>query len=436
MRGLCSSVALLATVAGSAALAAPQRLVLAPRQALKMAENLERSGDKEGAESIYRQVRKDRDPIIRGEASFRLAHLLADRNRPQEAAIELRRLIDDQPKAGAVRIGLAQLLDRMGDIDGARRQLRAAQAGGLPPQLAQMAERYANALRARAPFGWSVEMAVAPDSNINRATRSDTLSTVIGSFDLTPGSKARSGIGMALSGSAFTRVGVTDSLAWVSRVQGNGDRYREPAFNRLNLSASTGLEWSSGPTRVALDAGVGRSTFGGKAFQRTRQLSLRAYRPLGPRTAVSGSLSTAKVDNRINDLQDGRSLGASLAVDRALSPRAGVQLSLSAGRFKARDPGYSTRGREVAVGGWLDLGRWTLSASAAHGTLDADERLVLFPTKREDRYNRATIGVTARQLQLFGFSPLARFTVERNHSNVEIWDYSRRRFELGVARAF
>ena len=77
-----------------------------------------------------------------------------------------------------------------------------------------------------------------------------------------------------------------------------------------------------------------------------------------------------------------------------------------------------------------------MTAAAAHGRLSADERLALFPDKREDRYRRLTLGVTARNLQMFGFSPLARFTVERNRSSVEIWDFSRRRFELGATRSF
>ncbi len=373
---------------------------------------------------------------MRAEARSRLARLLADQGKLAEAAAELRQLVDEDPRAGAVRIGLAQLLDRMGDIDGARRQLRAAQASGLPRELGIYGERYANSLRSRAPYGSSVEMALAPDNNINRATRSETLSTVIGDFEIDPGSKARSGLGIAVAGAAFARFSISDDVAWVTRLQANTDRFRDTAFNRLNFSLSTGAEWSPGKARVAIDAAVGRSTFGGKPHQSFRQASVRAYRPFGSRTAATANVSAAKIDNRLNDLQDGRSLSAGVAIDRAVSPEAGVQLSLSLSKFTARDPGYSTRSGEVGLGGWLDVGRWTFTAGLAHGKLNADKRLFLFPARRQDDYNKGTVGIEARQIQLLGFSPFARFTIERNKSSVQIWDFSRRRFELGAKRAF
>jgi hypothetical protein len=37
---------------------------------------------------------------------------------------------------------------------------------------------------------------------------------------------------------------------------------------------------------------------------------------------------------------------------------------------------------------------------------------------------------------MFGFSPLVRFTMERNKSSIELYDYTRRRVEVGVTRAF
>ena len=70
------------------------------------------------------------------------------------------------------------------------------------------------------------------------------------------------------------------------------------------------------------------------------------------------------------------------------------------------------------------------------GGLHADERLLLFPHKREDRYRRLSIGATFRQVQFRGFSPLVRFSIERNRSSVEFYDYRRARTEIGLARAF
>ena len=119
-----------------------------------------------------------------------------------------------------------------------------------------------------------------------------------------------------------------------------------------------------------------------------------------------------------------------------MSATTGVGLNLSATREALNDPGYSTRGWRAGLLGWRDVGRATVTAEAELGRLAADERLALFPDKRADRYSRFSLGVTLRQLEFRGFAPVARFTIERNRSTIEFYDYRRRRTEVGVVRAF
>lgn len=82
------------------------------------------------------------------------------------------------------------------------------------------------------------------------------------------------------------------------------------------------------------------------------------------------------------------------------------------------------------------MGRMTLAGGVEFGRLRADERLLLFPQKRSDRYARLSAGTTFRQFQFHGFAPVARFSIERNRSRIEFYDYRRTRAELGFVRAF
>jgi hypothetical protein len=41
-----------------------------------------------------------------------------------------------------------------------------------------------------------------------------------------------------------------------------------------------------------------------------------------------------------------------------------------------------------------------------------------------------------RQLEVAGFAPVARISVERNASSIAFYDYRRTRTEFGVVRAF
>ena len=45
--------------------------------------------------------------------------------------------------------------------------------------------------------------------------------------------------------------------------------------------------------------------------------------------------------------------------------------------------------------------------------------------------DQCTIGPTPG-----GFAPVARFTLERNKSTIELYDFSRTRSEIGLVRAF
>jgi hypothetical protein len=85
---------------------------------------------------------------------------------------------------------------------------------------------------------------------------------------------------------------------------------------------------------------------------------------------------------------------------------------------------------------WRDFGRMTATVGAEIGRLRADARLALLPDKRRDEYSRFSLGVSFRQLQVRGFAPVARLSIERNRSSVQFYDYRRTRTEIGIVRAF
>ena len=170
------------------------------------AEQLARRGATEQAERILIALTGNPDADVRNEARFRHAKLRELRGDTVSAAVMLRRIIEEKPGSVPVRLELAGILDRMGDKEGAWRQIRAVQSAGLPPAVARLVDRYSEALRAQRPFGASFEIALAPDSNINRATRSDTLGTVLGDFRIDKTSKARSGTGLLLNAQAYRRI--------------------------------------------------------------------------------------------------------------------------------------------------------------------------------------------------------------------------------------
>ena len=401
-----------------------------------LASKAESNGQIQLAESAYRALALDTDKRVRSEAMFRHGKLLLNAGRLSEAAVLLRRVVDAQPEAAAPRLELTRALQFMGDNDAAWREVRAVQASGLPIEVARIVDRYSDALRAARPFGSSIQIALAPDTNINTATRSDTLGTVFGDFDIDADSKARSGLGLALTGQAYRRFPLSSRHSILARLSGSANVYRRTDFNDFTLDVAAGPELQLGSSRVAIETGASQRWYGMKPAVRSMRVAASLRKPLGRQSQLQASAYVGRLNYKLNDLQDGTAIGGRLGVEHALSPTTGIGVNVSAGRLSARDPAYSTRDWRVGLIGWRDVGRATLTAEAEYGRLKADDRLVLLPEARSDRYTRFALGASFRQLTFSGFAPFTRLMIERNKSTVEFYDYRRRRSEVGVSRAF
>lgn len=404
-------------------------------QLLDLADQARVGGRPADAEAIYKAVARDPDLQIRSEARFRLGMLLSDQKRYADAALAFRAILDEQPDAARVRLELARVLVDMGEEGRARQELRQVQASGLPPEVAQVVDRFAAALRSNRKFGGNFEFALAPDDNINRATRAKTLDTPLGEFILSDDAREQSGVGAHLTGQVYARLGLGSNLTLVPRVSGDGTFYGKSQFNDVAGSALLGLEWQNGRARIVPSVGMTWRTYGGKAYSRTKTADLRWTHRIGRRAQSDVGFSYARADYMRNALQDGDLFSVSLGIERALTARSGVGFSLSGIRQTARDPGYATTSGGISLLGWRELGKTTLFANATARRLESDAGLIL-PDPRKEWFLRVGIGATFRQIEIAGFSPVVRVAYERNFSTVGIYDYRRTTFDFGITRAF
>jgi hypothetical protein len=326
-----------------------------------------------------------------------------------EAALLYRTILDEKPDASRVRLELAALLAQMGDVSGARRQLRQAQASGLPPEVALVVDRYNAALRSMKPWGGSAELAISPDSNINRATNAQTLDTVIAPLTLSSDARQRSGLGLKGSGQFYLRADLDKDFTLVPRISGQGVIYRASQFDDVSGSAQLGLEWRLNGDRL---------------------------HPMGKRAEFDTNIGVSQANYAQNALQDGKIYTASVTYEHALSAQSGGSIALYANRQTATDPGYATLSGGFGLVYWHDFGRTTLFGTSNLSRLEADTRLFLYPVRREDSYARLGLGTVFRQIQLAGFSPVVRVAYERNWSTVGVYDYKRLAFDVGITRAF
>lgn len=429
--------------AGPTAPAAPapapgsRQVQLTPAQLFAAADAARDAGNFAFAEQAYRALANDPNPDLRAEARFRLALMLADRqHKYREAAVELRRLLDEKPGSARARLELARIDAQLGQIGSARRELRAAQASGLPPAVERAVRFYSAALQAARPIGGSLEVSLAPDSNINRSTRANTLGTVLGDFTLNQDARARSGLGLALRGQGWGRLKLDDRSSMLLRVSTSADLYKDPQFRDVSLAIQAGPELRSGTDRLALSLGPSWRWYGTDPYSRSFGGEASLLHPLGTKAQGRIALGVARTINLRNDAQTATGWSLSTGVDRALSARFGMGLSLFGLRDHARDPGWSDAAGGLSAYAWREAGRNTYVLTLGYSRLEADARLALFPRRRVDDRFTAVASVTWRALQWRGFAPLTRVRWERNRSTLGLYDYRRVEAEIGIGSAF
>jgi len=414
----------------------PARVSLSADELLALASRAVQAGDAAAAESLYRALFADPTRDVRAEARFRLALLFARAERYPAAALLLREILDEQPGAQRVRLEYARVLDLMGDEAGARKALREVQAGNLPPEVVRMVDRYSAALRARKPFGGSLEVAIAPDSNVNRATRADVLGTVLGDLTLDEAAQARSGIGLAARGQVYARHSLGAHTNILGRASASATLYANGAFNEVIAGLAAGPEYALGNDRLNLELGGDIHWFGGEAYARIGTLSAIYLHPLDRRSQLRASLAAGVIDNRLNAGQDGHTLSASLQYERALSVASGVGVSLNLQRDDLAASFYSSFGGQLTAFGYRDFGPTTLVASATHGRLRFDERLPLFHSRRSDSSLQASLSAQMRTFKVAGFAPFVKVELQRNRSTITLHRFNRTRAEIGLVRAY
>jgi tetratricopeptide (TPR) repeat protein len=394
------------------------------------------AGRTDDALAIYDALAHDPDIEVRTEARFRKGMLLARMKRYTQAATAFREILDEKPGAVRVRLELARVLAAMGDEAAARRALRQAQASGLPPNVALIVEQFANALKSPKRLGGSIAIAVAPDSNINRATSARTLDTVVAPLTLSEDARERSGIGLRIDAQTYARLPLTTHLSAFPRASIAANLYGSSRFDDISATALAGLEWQKSGDRITPSVGFTWRWYGQQLYARTQTVNTDWIHALSRRAQLTVNASLSRARYLKNDLQDGAIYDLRAGVERALSSRAGLDVSVGATRQTARDPGYATTSLDLSAFGWREAGEATLFASAGIRRTLGDAPLQLFSDRRREWLLQASAGATFRQLRVHGFAPLVKISWERNFSTVGLYDYRRIAINFGINRAF
>lgn len=388
------------------------------------------------AETLLKGLTRDPNPDYRAEARFRLS-ILREAQGDKQGAIEwLKALLDEKPNAGRPRLELARLLAETGDESGARRELRRAGAAGLPEDVAVIVDRFAAALRSNRTIGGSVEVAVAPDSNINRATTQEHVDVVVPGLVLSRDARATSGIGFSLSAQGFARGRITDDVDLLSRASVRADLYGKSRFNDVVMTLASGPEVRLGGARVRPAGIAQRRWFGGDLYSESYGGSLNVLKPLDRVSQIEGEVTLLQSNYAHVPAQDGLLADFNIAYDRAFSPRFSTRVSVRATRQDAKVDFLSTDSAGIDLLASRAFGKQLGYIQLSGFRLGANGKDPLFGVTREDKRFDVTAGLILRRFTWRGLAPLIRVIHSESDSTIPIYDFRRTRVEFALSREF
>lgn len=409
---------------------------LSAAQVFALAERYAAAGQFPSAEALLKGLTRDPNPDYRAEARFRLS-IIREAQGDKQGAIEwLKALLDEKPASGRPRLELARLLAETGDESGARRELRRAGAAGLPDDVARVVDRFATALRSSRTLGGSIEVAVAPDSNINRATTQERVDTVVAPLTLSRDARATSGIGFSLSTQGFARGKIGENVDLLSRASVRADLYGKSRFNDIVLTLASGPEFRLRGARIRPAAIAQRRWFGGDLYSESYGGSLNVLKPLDRVSQVEGELTVLQSDYALAPVQDGVLADLNIAYDRALSPRFSIRVGARATRQDAKLDFVSTKSGGIDLLASRAFGKQLAFIQASGFRLHADGSDPLFGVTREDTRFDLTAGLILRRFTWRGLAPLVRVIYSNSDSTIPIYDFKRTRVEFALSREF
>ncbi len=385
-----------------------------------------------------------------GVTALNAALVTADRevrDRKLDEAIEaFRSILVDRPELVRVRLELARAFFHKEEDSLARRHFEQVLAGDVPDAVANNVQLFLDIMRARRRWEAHFGAAVAPDSNLNAASGTQTifLDTPFGRlpFTLDRAASPKSGLGLSVWGGGEYQARLNERLRLRAGADASMLDYKGGDFDRHSASTHLGPRWlMDARTEASLLITADRQWTAGMPETDRLGLRLETKHQLTPRLSLFGQTSVARRDCRDCDWLDGPVGNALFGASWAALPILRLDGNAGWNWSRADVEHWRSRGPRAGLGATLALpAGFTVGLRAsvqrteyqgrgfAHNTIDQEPRV--------DRIRSLSVSAHNRAWTAFGFSPRLSLINERRDTNAQALDYRRNRAELSFVRQF
>jgi tetratricopeptide (TPR) repeat protein len=357
--------------------------------------------------------------------------VLKGQGRHAEAIAVFREILAARPDFARVRLELAHTLYMTQEDEGARHHFELVLGGSASNStLANTVSSYIAAIDGRRRWDFSTYVSIAPSTNLNQGSESRVVYIDGLPFELDEANRKTSGIGVSAGFQGSYRHPVSDRLDLIVSGGAQGKRYNDDDFNDALVNLSVGPRYRYDWGFVGLYAIGDQRWYADEAYATSYGGLMSASIRLGAQDIAYADLSCSRrsfeTDWLDNDLsyQDGHACLASGRLDHHFNSATLGRILAGGGRERTGREHLDNDSWFVGAGFYRELG---LGLSVyAQGLYTVRVFEGLYPTSTEarddDRFD-ASLYLTKRDWDMFGFAPMVQYTYTLNTSNIGFFDY-------------
>lgn len=363
---------------------------------------------------------------------------IAEARRDFPAAIaEYRRILARRPDLIRVRLELARLLFLIKEDAASRYHFELALGANLPPTVRDNVLRFLTEIRRRQRVYAEFSFGIVPDSNINTATEQSEITLFGLPFRLSDDARRESGVGVSVEGFLGFRQPLTNQYGLETGVRARRIEHSGGDFDDTKVNAFLGLRRSYSKLDVGVRTILSHQWFGNRPINQAVggefDIGGRLWPRLEARVFAGGEVR--KYDEA--KFLDGYLVSLRGIARYSLSPKSLLDTVVGIAREETDDPGYTNTQPFIGV---RYLKVFPVGASVALGPLfglrDFDEPIAAFGKTRRDVIVGFEAEVVLNRPFAFGFAPVFSYSYTYNRSNIELFEYRRHFFEIGLTKRF
>ena len=355
-----------------------------------------------------------------------------------------RAVLVDHPEQTRVRLELARALQMKGKYGSADHHFRLAQEDkNLPDEVLRTIRTTRGLLRDRRSFDLTVDVGLAPDSNINNGTNAESVDVNFGGFmiplTLNTTARQRSGIGQSMVVSSSYRTRLSANTKLLIETDGQAMNYEGKAADDFALQFAAGPEIQlSENNRVTVQALGLQRWYGGKSASTGGGARLGFQHDFTSGHRLGFNIDARYAKSGFSSAYTGWSLSAQAAYERVFAASMIGYVAVFGRRELLNSKSYSGHeiGSNLGIIGELPMGISVgLSGGVSRAVYDAPLPLFSADPRKDWRFNaRAQVGL--RSLRLWGFSPSVTYDFNRTDSSLTLYKNDRHRVRFGLVRYF